>query len=460
MINRRQFNKGLVGIAFGGLFTHLKASALLLEGNSEGALPIDKAYGPLVSDPNGLLDLPEGFQYRVLSKLGDVMSDGLPVPDRADGMGCIPLDEERVVLVRNHEISLPKGNEHKQLPPENLSSSAYDSHASGRPLAGGTSSIVYNVKTQEVDNQFMSLLGTVRNCAGGTTPWSSWLTCEESVDKASSIISEDHGYVFEVPASASGLVAPVPLKAMGRFNHEAACVDPRTGIVYLTEDRGDSLFYRFIPNVQGQLDKGGKLQALAVIDAPKFDTRNWSSVAMESDKAYGCYWIDLDNVTSPEDDLRARGYSDGAALFARGEGIQFDGDEMYFCCTSGGNKKLGQIMRYVPSPMEGKAGEQDQPGELSLFLESPDKATFNFGDNLTIGQNGHLIVCEDQYSDLVDNHLKGVTPEGKTYDLGKVRLQTEPAGACFSPDGKTLFVNLYSPTVTLAITGPWDDFVA
>jgi hypothetical protein len=123
---------------------------------------------------------------------------------------------------------------------------------------------------------------------------------------------------------------------------------------------------------------------------------------------------------------------------------------MYFCCTSGGAQNLGQIMRYVPTD------DQNRVDTLTLFVESPDKATFNYGDNITVLPNGDLLVCEDQYSDVVNNHLKGITPNGEVYNFAKVRWQTEPAGACFSPDGSVLFVNLYSPATTLAITGPWD----
>ena len=287
----------------------------------------------------------------------------------------------------------------------------------------------------------------------------SWLTCEESVLTASEHIGQDHGYAFEVPAQSQGLVAPVPLKEMGRFNHEAACVDPRTGIVYLTEDRGDSLFYRFIPNVRQKLDQGGKLQALVVKGKPMFDTRNWQNPDMPLHQEFECEWIDLEDVESPKDDLRQRGYTSGAALFARGEGLHFGEDEMYFCCTNGGAKKLGQIMRYKPSEFEGESAEQQSPGKLSLFVESVSEAAFNYGDNVAIAPNGHLIVCEEQYSDEVNNKLRGVTTDGRLYDFAKVRWQTEPAGACFSPDGQTMFVNLYSPTLTLAITGPWDQFV-
>lgn len=449
MLNRRRFNQGLVALALSGLASHLKAGNLSSLANST----LRKS---LISDPNGVLDLPEGFSYQVISKLGDFMDDKRPVPDRADGMGCFAIDDERVALVRNHELS-PSSTMLSSSLNQGLqtASPAYDTNRAGVPLPGGTSNIVFNLKTHRVEYQCMSLLGTIRNCSGGTTPGGSWLTCEESVAKASNQINKDHGYVFEVPSQARTLVKPAPLKAMGRFNHEAACVDPSTGIVYLTEDRSDSLFYRFIPNQIDKLDAGGKLQALKIVDQPQFDTRNWHQADMDLDKSYSAEWIDLDNVESPDDDLRQRGHTKGAALFARGEGIYFGENEMYFCCTSGGAKKLGQVMRYVPTPSDNKRSSQYQKGTLTLFIESPDKATFNYGDNITIAPNGHLLVCEDQYSDVVNNHLKGITPKGEIYDFAKVRWQTEPAGACFSPDGSVLFVNLYSPTATLAITGPW-----
>jgi secreted PhoX family phosphatase len=439
-LNRRQFNRGLLLTALTGLVSRLDAATPTMTDK------LANHFGALVPDPKGILDLPPGFSYKVISKLDQVMSDGRLVPDRADGMGAFALDEDRVVLVRNHEIH-PKS---KYQQPEDINKAqadmSYDLDGQGLPLHGGTSTLIYNLKTQKVENQYMSLLGTIRNCAGGITPWGSWLSCEESVDKASARNQKDHGFVFEVPANHEGLVDPEPLKAMGRFNHEAACVDPNTGYVYMTEDRNDSVLYRFIPNQIGKLTAGGKLQAMVVEDQPKFDTRNWDTNSMLRDTEYGCTWVDLDNVESPDDDLRHQAYEKGAARFARGEGVWFGDNELFFCCTSGGAKKLGQIMRL--SFANGKT-------TLSLFLESQSKAEFNFGDNLTIAPNGHLVVCEDQYSDTVNNHLKGVTPEGQTYDIGKVRWQTEPAGACFSPDGSTLFVNLYSPTATLAITGPW-----
>jgi len=314
-------------------------------------------------------------------------------------------------------------------------------------MPGGTTTLVLNKATLKVEKEYRSLGGTVRNCSGGVTPWGSWLTCEEAVFGVTERNEKDHGWVFEVPADAGKLVNPEPLKALGRFNHEAACVDPETGIVYQTEDRPDSLLYRFIPNVKGQLDKGGQLQALALVDGVT-DSRNHGGVTMNVGEMHEVRWVDLDNVEAPEDDLRVRGAAAGGVLFARGEGIHWGDNELYFISTSGGAAKLGQIFKLIP-------GRGKRSDALELFFESTDPDQFNYGDNICVQSNGHLIVCEDQYTDTVTNHLRGITPDGRAYPLALLKVQTEPAGACFSPDGKVLFVNSYSPTATLAIKGPW-----
>lgn len=415
-------------------------------------------YGPLQPDPAELLDLPGGFSYRAISRFGDRMDDGHMVPDRADGMGCFRIDRHRVALVRNHELQ----SKHRDVGPRGGAismSEAFDHDTAGNALPGGTTTILYDLATQRVEAQHLSLSGTIRNCSGGATPWGSWLSCEEDVTRAGASAGRDHGWVFEVPAALRGLADPVPLTAMGRFNHEAAAVDPRTGIVYLTEDRDDGLFYRFLPDSRGELARGGRLQALGLTGAPNGeDLRNWSNSLTATRAWKSARWIDLDGVESPGDDLRVRGHAKGATRFARGEGVHFGDSELYFCCTSGGAMKLGQVMRYRPSRHEGQPAERDAPGAVQIFVESADPAMFNYGDNLTVAPNGHLIVCEDQYTPVVDNHLRGVTPDGALYPVARLRTQTELAGACFSPDGSTLFVNIYSPAQTLAITGPWNVF--
>ncbi|MFI8668289.1 alkaline phosphatase PhoX [Qipengyuania sp. NPDC077410] len=438
LLNRRNFI-GATGAAFSGL---------LLNGCTGRSAPLTSApssfadYGPLVPDPAGMLDLPRGFSYRLLSSLGNAMTDGCTVPDKADGMGCFSLGNDEIVLIRNHEL----------VPADDAGGVLAKGFGTrdGAIVPGGTTSIVLDATTLEVKREFRSLAGTIRNCSGGITPWGSWLTCEEAPtgpgQRFGEGLAENHGWVFEVPANATGLIDAVPLKAMGRFNHEAACVDPRTGIVYLSEDRDDSVLYRFVPTTPGRLGDGGLLQAMVVEGLS--DTRNWTSADMAVGSRHTVRWIDCDDVESPNDDLRSRAAAKGAALVARGEGIHTGTDEIFVCSTNGGQRKLGQILRLVP----GTGGEPDQ---IELFFESQRKDQFNYGDNLTVGPNGHLIVCEDQYTEVVDNHLRGITPDGRAYTLGRLRMQTELAGGCFSPDGKWFFVNAYSPTRTLAITGPW-----
>lgn len=420
-------------------------------------------YGPLITDPLGVLDLPHGFSYRMISHVGEYMSDGFIVPDKADGMACFDLGGSRVALVRNHELTWLDGAigpTHGMAALEGkLRGRGYGHDVQGHCLPGGTTTIIYNTASGRTERQFLSLTGTVINCAGGSTPWGSWLSCEEVViSESDGVSNRSHGWVFEVPAKGEGLTVPTPLKGLGRFKHEAAAVDPRTGIVYLTEDQDDSLFYRFLPAQRGELVKGGRLQVLGLKAAPEgADSRNWEKPVLAAGEWHEVRWIDIDGTDNPHDDMRQRGHQAGAIRFARGEGVHFGDNELYFCCTSGGAKKIGQVMRYAPSRFEGDSREAGEPGRLQLFVESEDSELLNYADNLTIAPWGHLVVCEDRDSDPI-NYLRGITPEGKLYTIARHPGDTELAGVCFSPDGKTLFMNLYQPARTLAITGNWSAF--
>ncbi|MDY7098151.1 MAG: DUF839 domain-containing protein [Pseudomonadota bacterium] len=436
--NRREFLT-----ATGSAFAALLASGCMTRGAavttvSGGSTP----YGPLVADANGMLDLPAGFSYRILSSLGDRMSDGGTVPDKADGMGCFDIGNGEIALVRNHEL----------IPSDDAGGPIAKGFGTrnGEIVPGGTTNIILHAETLAVKRQFRTLGGTIRNCSGGVTPWGSWITCEEAPtgpgQRYGDGLAVNHGWAFEVPANATGLVDPVPLKAMGRFNHEAACVDPVTGFVYQTEDRDDGVIYRFLPKTAGKLAEGGRLQAMVIEGLS--DTRNWNGAAMPVRKSFPISWVDLGNVEAPKDDLRKQAAAKGAALVARGEGLHMGTDDLFICATSGGAKKLGQIFRLVP----GRDGARDK---VELFFESESEQQFNYGDNLCVAPNGHLLVCEDQYTDVVDNHVRGITPAGAPYDFARLNMQTELAGGCFSPDGKWFFVNAYGPTRTLAITGPW-----
>lgn len=381
------------------------------------------------------------------------MSDGLLVPGRADGMGTFLRKDGKVIIIRNHENSptplenSPFGLERELLAKVDISR-LYDAGRGELPGLGGTTTLIYDEEKGEVIEEFMSLAGTYRNCAGGVTPWNSWLTCEEDTTKADGEnIEKDHGYVFDVPADATGLVEARPIKAMGRFNHEAVAVDPQTGIIYQTEDASDSLIYRFIPEDPKDLHKGGKLQALAVGNQPKLDTRNWKERGVEQGIGYPVVWQDVDDVDSPLDDLRIRGFEGGAACFARGEGMWNADGQIYFACTNGGPKNFGQIFRY-----------DIEKEQLELFAESEDKTVLHMCDNVTIAPWGEVLVCEDN-GELNRMHLISKDGELRQFAVNR-SSKSELTGAVFSPSGKTLFVNVQENGDTLAITGPWEKLQA
>lgn len=426
-------------------------------------------FGPLIADPKGRIDLPEGFTYRVVSRMGQLMADGLSVPGRQDGMCAFPgPDADTCILICNHEIEnewvhySPFGKQGQRLLRINRFL-AYDVHGE-RPAIGGTTTMIYDLKKQRLKGQFQSLVGTVRNCAGGPTPWGTWLTCEEDVSRpGDGGCGEYHGYVFEVPPYTNvRLTKAVPIKAMGRFLREAVCVDPRTGIVYQTEDREDGLIYRYVPKEPGNLLAGGRTQALALQDRKQADTRNWpflpSADHIEVGEKRVVRWVDLEDVDPKEDVLRAHGVSAGAARFARGEGMVWANDAgggaAYFICTMGGTIGKGQVWRYRPSEHEGTAQEAASPGILELFAEPNDLDVINMPDNVCAAPWGDLMVCTDNEEG--HDYLAGITPKGEFYKFAYNRkTESEFAGVCFSPDGSTLFFNLQDEAMTLAVTGPW-----
>jgi hypothetical protein len=426
---------------------------------SASSARIDK-FGPLLRDPNAVVDLPKGFSYQIISRVGETMTDGLLVPNAHDGMAAFPGPNGLTILVRNHEVSAGRSARHgafgarNELFDKRYAQLLYDAGRTAGPCLGGTTTLVYDTRQRRLERSFLSLAGTLRNCSGGPTPWNTWITCEEAVDRASRTLARDHGYCFEVPATDTPtLVKAIPLTAMGRFNHEAVAVDPRSGIVYQTEDRVDGLIYRFIPEKAGQLTEGGRLQALCVKDRRGLDTRNWDKSRVQVRTVLETRWVNVDDIHAPADDLRYQGFDMGAARFARAEGMWYGRDAVYFACTNGGRQKQGQVWRYMPSPVEGSRDEQNNPGRLELFIEPNDSALVENCDNVTVTPWGDLILCENGPG---EEFLVGVTPEGKFYRFARNAMDySDLAGATFAPDGTTLFVNLQGSGVTLAITGPW-----
>jgi hypothetical protein len=441
-LSRRQF----FTLAGAGAATAVLASPLkaLYARPARGRLVRGGGYGNLIVDPNGLLDLPKGFQYRAFSRTGDIMSDGNPVPADHDGMAAFPGANNTVILVRNHELSPTETNKPGLIAPTNKQ---YDSNN-----RGGTTTLIVG-PNRELISHYASLAGTNRNCAGGPTPWGSWITCEETTETPATtpINLKPHGYNFEVPANASGPVDPIPLIAMGRFNHEAVAVDPKTGIVYQTEDRGDSLFYRFIPNQRGNLKAGGVLQALVIKGKPQVNTSNKPTQTIPVGEPLEVEWVTIDNPNPDNDNaptgVRYQGYAKGAAQFTRGEGAWYGNGEVYFTCTNGGAAGAGQVWRYVPGTTA------QQGGTIELFVEPDDPYILDAPDNVVVAPTGDLFLCEDGPN---TQYVVGVNPGGQLYQFARNALNdSEFAGACFSPSGQTMFVNIQTPGITFAIWGPW-----
>lgn len=405
---------------------------------------------PSVNTKETVLAVPPDFQYTVLGRTGKLMSDGHLTPGAHDGMAAFQV-KGQLRLVRNHEVNIPVGRAGAA-----VTNTAYDPMA-----AAGTTTLVINPLTREIVKDFISLNGTLINCAGGPTPWNSWISCEETVlglrkfkndqNQDRGGFSKPHGYCFEVSALSDGPVDPVPLKAMGRFVHEALAVDPKTGIVYLTEDMTACGFYRFIPKQRGKLIRGGQLQMLAIKDQPKLDARK----AQKERQRLAVRWVDIRNPDPPEVDFDSlavfkQGLAAGGTIFSRLEGCHYGSDKVFFTSTDGGDRKLGQVWEYSP-------GTGSDGGTLTLLLEPTDAAVLNMPDNLCETRLGGLMICEDNEASI---RLQILTQAGEVVPFAKNVMpgyQTrEFAGVTFSPDGKTLFVNIQEPGVTLAIWGPFD----
>ena len=491
--------------ATGGGLLSLGALERLVAADALGAgrRPTTTPYGPLRPTPDQrgveVLALPAGFSYVTFSHSGSTMADGNPTPLALDGMSAFAgsrhqhgrsRHKERLVrLVRNSEDRNPAGT------PGGLigdRGKAYD------PTGfGGTTTLVYDERRRELVEDFVSLNGTIVNCAGGRSyRYRYWLTGEESVagpdhSDLAQRFAQRHGYLFQTPVDRGPgeLERGEPVVAAGRFSHEAAAVDQRTGVVYETEDPGSGVgagFYRYTPNDPDDLLAGGTLEMLKIAGRNQVDLRE----GQERGRRLGVEWVriedpdpDVTSVSDPSSTFN-QGWSAGGAKFNRLEGCWEDGGTIFFVSTSGGDAKngdynaaddyyegFGQVWAYRPGR------SRHDGGTLTLVFESTSGEECDGPDNLTVTPRGGLILCEDDPSAaLVDTHelapgvedvnrLIGLTRHGEAFEFAvNVLNSSELAGACFSPSGETLFFNLFGRAqfsepatqgMTCAVTGPW-----
>ena len=482
--DRRGFLKrGAVGA--GALWTVSLNSFMTIR--AEGAPLAPSLYGPIGlknDEATGLplLMLPDGFRYISYSWTGDVMSDGVKCPALHDGMGIIDElngkerdpwskgnpggrrgrknenrwgrddprwnsddDEDEsesglLVICRNHEPA--EGANYLSRP-----EITYES----KNGAGGNTNLIFDATNGRWLAAYATLAGTIRNCAGGVTPWNTWISCEET-------LIEGHGWNFEVGTFSGN---PKPLKDMGRFSHEALMVDPRTGYVYETEDSDRAGFYKFVPNRRGHLHSGGRLYMLKIW---REDNANMGG-DLGVGTTWNTTWVRVEDPLAATESCFQQGFAKGGAEFRRLEGAWWGDRTGYFLSTNGGVAGEGQVFEYDP-----------RREKLTLIYDAPNSGELDNPDNITVTPRGGLLLCEDAAGDQVrGERLIGLTLQGETFTFAQNAIDLTPAqitgasksiapgsyvtnewaGACFSPDGRWLFVNIQTPGITFAITGPW-----
>lgn len=450
-------------------------------------------YGPVapVNDQTTglpLLMLPPGFSYKSMGWRDDVMTSGRPTPAAHDGMAVVRMRRvgrsTELTLIRNHELGTTSSTSRLTGAP------TYDEGVAGTRPAGGTTTLV--IRDGNLVETIPSLAGTMTNCAGGPTPWDSWLSCEETTTDLTPIGGKKHGYVFEVCADPEYTTAQ-PIIEMGRFRHEAAAVDPATNIVYMTEDASPvSLLYRFVPdNTEGgynTLADGGRLYAARV---KRIVQACYSSLEEVNQTGFGApylgdeYELEWVEIVNPDADpvtgynvlgtarnvsgTFKQGWEAGCARMLRGEGIWYHAGKVYVVDTSAGGE--GCVWELTLATQR-----------IKCIYVSRNQLAGNNVDNIAVSPRGGIICCEDGGTSNdgalgPGARLFGLTSDGRPYMFVKSNVNftaaqyaavgknltggtgdqrgAEFAGACFDPTGRILFVNNYTPGITFAITGPW-----
>ncbi|MEU2060922.1 alkaline phosphatase PhoX [Streptomyces sp. NPDC013455] len=384
-MERRNFLRGAVlgtsAAVFGG--TLMRGAAYAAPAQN-GVSPYG---GLLAADANGIM-LPSGFTSRVIARSGQTVTGTSYTWHNAPDGGACFADGTGWIYVSNSEVS----------------------------TGGGVGAVKFN-SSGSITGAYRVLSNTRNNCAGGATPWNTWLSCEEV----------SGGYVYET--DPWGVNAAVRRSAMGQFKHEAAAADPVRKVVYLTEDEPDGCFYRFVPGTWGNLSSG----TLQVLVAGTATSGSFS-------------WT---NVPDPDGSPTAtRDQVSAAKLFNGGEGCHYANDTVWF--TTKGDNRVWQLNLL------------DNTYELAYddSLVTNGTAPLTGVDNITGSRSGDLFVAEDGGN----MEICIITPDDIVAPFLRVTGQSssEITGPAFSPDGRRLYFSSQRGTtgsssggITYEVTGPF-----
>ncbi|MFE1112382.1 alkaline phosphatase PhoX [Streptomyces rochei] len=351
------------------------------------AQPGSGPYGALgAPDANGIR-LPAGFTSRVIARSGQKVAGTSYTWHNAPDGGACYADGTGWIYVSNSEIN----------------------------PSGGASAVKFS-STGTITSAYRVLSGTRQNCAGGRTPWNTWLSCEEV----------DRGYVYET--DPWGVKAAVRRDAMGRFKHEAAAADPVREAVYLTEDVSDGCFYRFRPTTWGDLS-AGTLEVL-VAGSGTSGPVTWAK------------------VPDPSGATATRYQVSGAKRFNGGEGCYYADDTCWFT-TKGDNR----VWQYDAAARTIELAYDDS-------LVTSGTAPLTGVDNVIGSSSGDLFVAEDGGT----MEICVITPSDVIAPFLRVDGQSgsEITGPAFSPDGTRLYFSSQRGTsgsssggITYEVRGPF-----
>jgi len=464
-LSRRQFLARTATVSAGAALAGLFATS-----GPAGAFPVD-GYGPLVTDPLGLVDLPAGFTYKVLALTNPVGATpatqlGLrtpaenlgAVPGSADGMGSVYEPATgRTYLVCNHELStsgtrVPTTYRGNPVPSYDIPAGSY----------GGCSTLVLDADMNVIEHK-PAITGTIRNCAGGMTPWGTWLTCEEDQSAPNGTTrTKQHGYLFEVDPR-TGLSNGVAYKAMGRANHEAVAIDPTNSSAYITEDTTGSVLYKFVPTDTsqqfGSLGNGGTLFGMKVPGIA-----NFAELTTIGQVISGVTWTPAAaaDVSGLKDTFASTTVTRGTKL----EGCWWIGGALWFAQSYSGAISASASGPAAPANDGGVFKYDPVAGTLTTITRIPVGGT-----TVTLGSGAatqsHIILNPDNiaatpYGGAIwsqdgggSQYLVALSPNGSFFPVARNPAGGEWAGSHFSLDGKWLFANQQARGLTVAITGPW-----